>query len=121
MKLNNQIQIAKEPTKNKKLSKTKKMTNSLVVITVAILISQGVMAATPASGNFLHGVYNEIVDWLTGTASIIISIFIFGFSAFQGIMKQNYSICTYTFLIALLFANAQVAIDYFQTALAGIL
>lgn len=85
-----------------------------------IAISQGVIAAAPTSGDFLYGVYNEIIGWLTGAPGIIISICTFAFSAFQGIIKQNYGAMVGSFIVALLFANAQDAIEYFLTASVGI-
>jgi len=36
-------------------------------------------------------------------------------------MKQNYATCVGAFLIALLFANAQDAVEYFLTASVGVL
>lgn len=85
-----------------------------------MLLTQGVFAAAPTSGEFLYGVYDEIMGWLTGAPGIIISILTFGFAGFQGIVKQNYAACVGAFLIALLFANAQDAIEYFLTASVGV-
>lgn len=85
-----------------------------------VAISQGVIAAAPTSGDFLYGIYNEIIGWLTGAPGIIISICTFGFAAFQGVVKQNYGTCVGAFIIALLFANAQDAIEYFLTASIGL-
>ncbi len=121
MELTNQSSIVEAPTITKKMSTAKKATIALIAISLALLISQGVMAAAPTSGDFLYGVYNEVVGWLTGAPGIIISIFTFGFAAFQGIMKQNYATCVGAFLIALLFANAQDAVEYFLTASVGVL
>lgn len=85
-----------------------------------MVLTQGVFAAAPTSGEFLFGVYDEIMGWLTGAPGIIISILTFGFAGFQGIIKQNYAACVGAFLIALLFANAQDAIEYFLTASVGV-
>tara|TARA_R110000764_G_scaffold207454_1_gene293008 strand:- start:141 stop:500 length:360 start_codon:yes stop_codon:yes gene_type:complete len=85
-----------------------------------MVLTQGVFAAAPTSGEFLFGVYDEIMGWLTGAPGIIISILTFGFAGFQGIVKQNYAACVGAFLIALLFANAQDAIEYFLTASVGV-
>lgn len=104
------------PAKNKRIS-TK--ANKVVLTALALVLSQGVIAAAPTSGDFLYDIYNEVVGWLTGAPGIIISIFTFGFAAFQGIMKQNYATCIGAFLIAMLFANAQDAIEYFLTASVG--
>lgn len=104
------------PAKNKRVLSN---ANKVVLTALALVISQGVIAAAPTSGDFLYDIYNEIVGWLTGAPGIIISIFTFGFAAFQGIMKQNYATCIGAFLIAMLFANAQDAIEYFLTASVG--
>lgn len=108
------------PSNQKIKAKRKVHFISAALVLFALLAVQMVNAAAPTSGDFLYEIYNEVVGWLTGAPGIIISIFTFGFAAFQGIMKQNYATCVGAFLIALLFANAQDAIEYFLTASVGI-
>ena len=81
-----------------------------------MLVAFGAMAAAPTSGDFLYGVYNEVMGWLTGAPGIIISVTAFGVAAYQGLLKGNYLNCAGAFVIAMLFANAQDAIEYFLTA-----
>jgi len=69
MELTNQSSIVEAPTITKKMSTAKKATIALMVFFLALLISQGVMAAAPTSGDFLYGVYNEVVGWLAHLAS----------------------------------------------------
>lgn len=96
---------------NFKLSEKQKF-----MLIVALLFPVLVVASPPSAGDFLFGVYTELMSWLTGAPGIIISLATFGVAAFQGIMRQNYLAAGGAFLIALLFANAQEAIEYFLTA-----
>ena len=97
--------------KSLSLSVQKKMLLVTLLMMPALLF-----ASPPAAGDFLFGIYTELMTWLTGAPGIIISLATFGVAAFQGIMRQNYLAAGGAFLIALLFANAQEAIEYFLTA-----
>lgn len=87
-----------------------------LILSLMLLFPLAVVASAPSSGDFLFGVYTELMAWLTGAPGIIISLATFGVAAFQGIMRQNYLAAGGAFIIALLFANAQEAIEYFLTA-----
>lgn len=92
------------------------MNKNNLTLVAFLLVPTLAMASPPAAGDFMYGVYNELMTWLTGAPGIIIALCTFGVAAFQGIMKQNYLNAGGAFLIALLFANAQESIEYFLTA-----
>lgn len=104
--------LAKTTAGNIQLSKKQKQAATFALM----FISVGAIAAAPTAGDFLYGIYAEVIGWLTGAPGIIISLFTFGVAAFQGIMKQNYINAGGAFIIAMMFANAQDAIEYFLTA-----